>query len=75
MQLHRWEWLVRLKLIELNEITIADRAYDLASAIVLMISTVENQEHADDRVYYCVQDRFFVAQFGSFYPDRPEIGI
>jgi hypothetical protein len=62
MQLNRWQWLVRLKLIELNEITIADRADDLASAIVLMVSTVENQEHADDRVYYGVRGRSFVAQ-------------
>ncbi len=49
MQLHRRLWLVRLKLIELNEITIANRADDLAGAVMLVVSTVENQEHADDR--------------------------
>ncbi len=42
--------LVRLQLVKPNEITIADRADDLAGAVVLMVSTVENQEHADEGV-------------------------
>jgi hypothetical protein len=74
MQLYRQQWLVRVKLIELNEITIANRADDLAGAIVLMVSTVENQEHADDRICDSVRSRSFVAQIGLPFDPGPDWG-
>jgi hypothetical protein len=34
----------------LDEITVADRGDDFAGAVILMVSIIQDQEHANDRV-------------------------
>ena len=50
VELRRWLRLVQLQPVEFDEITVAHRGDDLADAIVLMVSAIQDQEHANDRV-------------------------
>jgi hypothetical protein len=50
VELRRRLRLVQLQPVKLDEITVANRGDDFAGAEMLMVSAIQDQEHANDRV-------------------------